>query len=70
MEPTKKSPEIENFINACNPSGRKRTDSIRKDICVWCGKPIIGFKDELSVREYKISGFCQECQDKTFGKGV
>lgn len=24
------------------------------------------FKDALSEREYRISGMCQECQDKTF----
>lgn len=26
------------------------------------------FKDELSLREYAISGLCQQCQDETFGK--
>lgn len=25
------------------------------------------FKDELSKREYKISGLCQKCQDSVFG---
>jgi hypothetical protein len=25
------------------------------------------FRDELSVREYRISGLCQLCQDKIFG---
>ena len=24
------------------------------------------FKDELSVKEYKISGLCQRCQDEFF----
>jgi len=24
------------------------------------------FRDELSKREYTISGFCQDCQDKIF----
>lgn len=32
-EPTKKSPEIEQLIDSVNPSGRKRVDSIKKDIC-------------------------------------
>ena len=66
-EPTKKTPEIENLIDATNPSGRKRVDSIKADMCSWCGNPAVEFSDELSRREYRISGFCQECQDKTFG---
>lgn len=24
------------------------------------------FRDELSVKEYKISGMCQDCQDRVF----
>ena len=41
---------------------------MKKLKCVWCGKEFYKdeFKDELSKREFKISGFCQECQDKTF----
>lgn len=66
-EPTKKSPEIEKLIDAFNPSGRKRVDSIKQDVCAWCGGPAVEFRDELSRREYRISGFCQKCQDKTFG---
>ena len=34
--------------------------------CPLCNKEYKGFRDPLSVREYKISGMCQECQDKTF----
>jgi uncharacterized CHY-type Zn-finger protein len=37
--------------------------------CPFCQKPInmADFRDELSRREYEISGICQECQDETFG---
>ncbi len=66
--PTEKSPEIEKLIDATNPSGRKRVGSIKTNICSWCGKPAAKFTDELSRREYRISGFCQECQNKTFGE--
>lgn len=65
-EPTKKSPEIEKLIDAFNPSGRKRADSILGNICSWCGKSATEFKDDLSRKEYTISGFCQKCQDETF----
>ena len=67
-KPTKKALEIERLIDAFNPSGRKRVDSIKLDICSWCNAPVLRFKDELSRKEYTISGFCQECQDKTFGR--
>jgi RNA polymerase-binding transcription factor DksA len=36
--------------------------------CPTCGGPIGEFKDELSRKEFKISGMCQKCQDKIFGK--
>lgn len=37
--------------------------------CSFCGIPIIesDYRDELSKKEYSISGMCQRCQDKTFG---
>jgi len=42
--------------------------TIAKDKCTSCGKDAKDFRDELSKREYKISGFCQGCQDSVFGK--
>jgi len=37
--------------------------------CVFCKKEIVNedFRDKLSLKEYQISGMCQECQDKVFG---
>lgn len=37
------------------------------NVCVTCGGPVEGFRDELSQREYGISGMCQNCQDSVFG---
>lgn len=34
--------------------------------CVACAKPALFFRDHLSVREWKISAMCQECQDDFF----
>ena len=62
--PSKKDIEMEKLIDFINPSGRIRVNSIQNDICSSCGKPALNFKDELSQREYTISGFCQDCQDK------
>ena len=35
--------------------------------CPMCGKEITGFRDELSKKEFSISGMCQACQDQIFG---
>ena len=40
-------------------------------ICVFCKKPIDpdkDFRNEISRKEFTISGICQICQDETFGK--
>jgi hypothetical protein len=65
-EPTRKSHEIEIFLNGV--LGTSRVASIKSDICVLCKQPAIWFRDRLSEREYRISGMCQRCQDSTFGK--
>jgi uncharacterized CHY-type Zn-finger protein len=42
---------------------------VREGKCPFCGKkvdPTTKFKDALSLREYGISGLCQNCQDKMF----
>lgn len=38
----------------------------KKYRCAWCGEEVKGFKDKLSAKEFRISGLCQRCQDKTF----
>ena len=35
--------------------------------CVKCGEFNLEYRDELSRREYAISGWCQYCQDQFFG---
>lgn len=45
-------------------TGRDRKAS--NQICNWCGGPAAEFREELSRREYSISGMCQKCQDATF----
>ena len=43
-------------------------NKVNAGLCPFCGVAIdlLSFKDELSVREYHISGLCQKCQDKIF----
>ena len=65
--PTQKAVGIEEFIDSITPNKLGRAGSIKADVCTWCGRPATSFKDRLSEKEYQISGFCQECQDETFG---
>lgn len=70
-KPSDKSPEMEDvFIRLF---GYDRRKSIGQDKCVpspiGCGGPATEFRDDISRREFTISGLCQKCQDKVFGKG-
>jgi DNA-directed RNA polymerase subunit RPC12/RpoP len=45
----------------------KSLDLIKEDKCPTCSAEIDhNFRDELRLKEYKISGMCQDCQDKIF----
>lgn len=70
-DPTKKSPELEQTLDETTKHafGRPRSATIQSDRCVTCGGEAKEFRDDLSRREYQISGMCQSCQDKTFGIG-
>ena len=63
--PTKKSQSIERLL--INLTGKDRKEGIKLNICTWCKKSANSFRDPLSEKEYTISGFCQICQDETFG---
>jgi len=43
--------------------GKDRQETIKSSKCMTCSGPATYFKDELSRREYTISGMCQDCQD-------
>ena len=67
MEPTVKSKAIDDLLTSI--TGVDRKGEIVKMNCVWCKKNIPSpqdFRDENSLREYMISGMCQQCQDDTF----
>jgi len=38
-------------------------------LCPFCGEMVDleGFRDRRSLREFRISGLCQKCQDEFFG---
>lgn len=49
----------------------KRREAIATATCalkpLGCGGPATEFRNEISRREYGISGLCQKCQDDVFG---
>ena len=66
--PTEKNPAIEALLTETSPMKLSRQEAHQKNLCTWCGKFITVFRDELSEKEYTLSGFCQKCQDETFGR--
>ena len=48
--------------------GRSRTIAMKAGQCVKCGEFNLEFRDEISRKEYSLSGFCQCCQDAFYGE--
>jgi hypothetical protein len=48
----------------------KEVEAIEHGFCGMCKKPIVQkeFRNPISIKEFKISGMCQKCQDDFFGK--
>lgn len=76
LKPTEKSAGIEDFLTSLQ--GESRSAAIQDPAgprClrapIGCGQPLGNleehFRDDLSLREYQISGLCQKCQDDVFG---
>jgi hypothetical protein len=47
--------------------GRSRTLCLAAGQCVKCGTHDLNFRDEPSAREFKLTAWCQSCQDEFFG---
>ena len=46
--------------------GTPRSVAFATKCCVLCGRDASVFKNEISKKEYKMSGMCQKCQDNFF----
>lgn len=66
-DPSEKSLDMGMFLEELTG----HTSSIHDNRCVnppyGCGGPATEYRDDLSAREYRISGLCQTCQDAVFG---
>lgn len=67
-KPSEKSLGMSAFLDHFSKQtyGVSRTEAIEGDTCVSCKQPAIEFEDELSRKEYSISGLCQSCQNAVF----
>ena len=56
------------FLEKCGFS--EQVNDINQKLCPMCRKKIFfkDFRDGLGIKEYTISGLCQECQDLAFEK--
>lgn len=66
-----KSPQIKELLdflslNIGTPN-INRTTAKKQQKCCKCGGDASVFKDELSKKEYSLTGWCQTCQDDFFG---
>ena len=52
---------------AMSSFGRSRQLALAAGQCVKCGTFDLNFRDEPSAREYKLTAWCQSCQDEFFG---
>lgn len=64
-EPSHKSPALESELVSL--LGGSRREAIMADKCMSCGLDATEFRDEISRKEFTISGLCQDCQDSVFG---
>jgi len=67
-QPSKKSNSMNEFLEDIifNVFDVSRKASIVGDVCVMCKGDASAFTDELSEKEFTISGMCQTCQDEIF----
>lgn len=65
--PTEKSPQLNRLLSAMQ--GKDRVQTIVQNRCIQCGDPAEHFTDDLSRKEFRISGLCQRCQDDVWPPG-
>ena len=59
-----RNPVLADLLSKLSPTGRNPEQAAELGVCTQCAGPAVSFKDELSKKEYGITGFCQTCQDK------
>ena len=69
IQPSYKAPEMESALSEI--FGVDRVQTIAGGDCISCDEArdlkATSFRDDVSRKEYSISGMCQSCQDDLFG---
>jgi hypothetical protein len=65
-QPSEKAEDLDILITSM--FGIDRRESIKAKTCPCCngGVEQDSFRDEISLKEFHISGLCQDCQDSVF----
>jgi len=58
--------KVSNHVRILFPEQAKTVDEGKSPFCEKGIDPDIEFRDNLSVKEYHMSGICQTCQDGIF----
>ena len=64
-DPLYKNPIIESLLTEIN-NGKNRRSYILNDVCIKCEGDASRFTDEVSRKEFAISGWWQHCQNEIF----
>ena len=68
MEATNKDITLDDMLTSF--TGKNRHQVVHEGRCMCCdstGNIATSFSDDISRKEYSISGLCQSCQDDVFG---
>jgi len=69
IQPSFKAPQMESALKSI--FGVDRVQTIAGGDCISCDEArdlkATSFRDDISRKEYSISGMCQSCQDDLFG---
>ena len=73
IQPAWKAPQIDALLSEIIFNGKDRVEVISSGDCLTCDEArdlkATSFRDDVSRKEYAISGMCQSCQDDVFGVG-
>ena len=71
IQPSFKAPQIDALLSEIIFNGKDRVTVIKEGKCLTCDEArdlkATSFRDDISRKEYSISGMCQSCQDDLFG---
>ena len=71
IQPSFKAPQIDALLSEIIFNGKDHVTVIKEGKCLTCDEAhdliASSFRDDISRKEYSISGMCQSCQDDVFG---